>query len=971
MFQSTICVFEGGNLMLQLTKIWLTVNGAKRMLVVNPEKDSLADVIRRIGLTGTKVGCGTGVCGACSVIVNGEVVRSCTKKIKDIAEYSEILTIEGIGTPTALHPLQVAFMTCSSVQCGFCSPGFIVSSYALLKANPNPTRSDVREWFRKHRNICRCTGYKQIVDAVMLAAKVLRGELTIDEIRYKAPEDGEYYGTAIPRPDALSKVTGLCDYGDDIALKMPGGTLYAAVVQPKIAHHANILSIDTSEAEKMPGVYKIITSKDLPGRNMSGMPSGHPRSKCPMPFQQVLADKKIFRFGDCVAIALADTNEHARAAAAAVKVELEQLPEYLNYLDAVAPGAMSIQEGSPNQWVLQPVLKGDARNIPDIIKKSAHVVSGSFHSTREPHLSIEGDVVQSYFDEDGMLTIQCKSQLITGNRFMVAGALGYDPFNIRIIQNPTGGSFGWAMSANSYALCAACTLVTGLPVSLSFSWEEFQHFTGKRAPSYSNATMACDEKGKITAWQYDLGVDIGPYGGFGEGLMQRMAIYSGWPYKIPNVVGLNREAFTNHNYEITYRGYGGPQTFTCSESMMDMLAEKAGIDPFEFRYINAARPGDLNMNNRPYRELATEELFAKARPLYEAALKRVKEADTPEKRRGVGVSFGGYNCSTGRMDSAGVRLEVLPDNSIGVFNTWEEMGQGGDIGNLTLTLEALKELKLTPDQVHIRTNDSKTCPDSGAAAGSRSHMMNGNAIVRAAAVMLDTRRKADGSFRTYDELKAEGLPTAFEGHYDNTVHEGLEELDPNTGEGSPLPTFMYCLYIAEVEVDTKTGKVRCIGMDCVADIGTPGALGAVLGQGYGGISHSVGFALSENYDDVKKHNNLAGAGVPTATDVPDRIDIHFIDHKRILTPFGSAGCSEMFQSSGHVAILNAINNACKVRIYELPVTPEKVKAGLATVAAGGTVNPPEPYYMGSDFWDEVDDVIAHPVKPRVMEGPPT
>ncbi|MDR1205314.1 MAG: molybdopterin-dependent oxidoreductase [Peptococcaceae bacterium] len=955
----------------QLNKIWLTVNGAKRMSVVNPETDSLADVLRRLGLTGVKVGCGTGVCGACSVIVNGDLARSCTRKMKNIEEYSEIITVEGIGTPTHLHPIQVALMTCGGVQCGFCTPGFVVSAYALLLKNPDPSRAEVREWFRRHRNICRCTGYKQIVDAVMLAAKVVRGELTVEDITYRPPEDGEYYGTAIPRPDALSKVTGLCDYGDDIALKMPGETLYAAIVQPKLAHHANILSIDTQEAEKMPGVFRVLTAKDITGPNELGGMTSHARSKCPAPSQPVLANKKIRRYGDVVALVLADTNAHARAAAQAVKVELEQLPEYLNYLDAVAPGAVSVQEGAPNQYGMQPVLKGDYQNIPETIAKSAHSVTGSFHSTREPHLSIEGDVIQSYYDTDGMLTIQCKSQLVTGNRFMMAGALGLDPFNIRIIQNPTGAAFGWAMSAASWALCAFATVATGRPVSLSFSWEEFQHFSGKRAPSYSNATMACDEKGKITAFQYDQGVDIGPYAGFGEGLMQRMAIYCGWPYNIPNIVGLNREAFTNHNYEITYRGYGGPQTFTCSESMMDMLAEKAGIDPLEFRYINAARPGDLNMNSRPFREISAVELLDKARPLYEAALARAKAADTPEKRRGVGISFGGYNCSTGRMDSAGVRLELLPDDSVAVYNTWEEMGQGGDVGNLTLTLTALKELKLTPDQVHIRTNDTKTCPDSGPAAGSRSHMMNGNAIVRAAAMMLDARRKEEGGFRSYDEMKAADLATTFETRYDNSAHDDLDDLDPNTGEGSPLPTFMYCLNLAEVEVDTQSGQVKCLGIDCVCDIGVPGALNAVLGQGYGGLSHSVGFALSEDYDDVKKHSNLAGSGVPTAVDVPDRIDIHFLDHPRRLTPFGSAGCSEMFQSSGHVAILNAIYNACGVRVYELPAGPEKIKAGLAVVAAGGKTEPPEPYYMGSDFWDTVDDVIANPVAPRVMGGPPS
>ena len=174
--------------MKQLKKMTLNINGADRMFICDPEKDTLATVIRRLGLTGTKVGCGTGVCGSCSVILNGKVIRSCTKKIKSVEEYSKVMTIEGIGAPTRLHPLQVAFMNCGAVQCGFCSPGFIVSAYVLLEQNPDPTREEVRDWFQKNRNICRCTGYKQIVNAVMAAAKVMRGECDMEDIKVKLPE---------------------------------------------------------------------------------------------------------------------------------------------------------------------------------------------------------------------------------------------------------------------------------------------------------------------------------------------------------------------------------------------------------------------------------------------------------------------------------------------------------------------------------------------------------------------------------------------------------------------------------------------------------------------------------------------------------------------------------------------------------------------------------------------------------------
>ena len=176
---------------MKFRKMTLNINGADRSFICDPSTDTLATVIRRLGLTGTKIGCGTGVCGSCSVILDGKVIRSCTKKISTVEEYSKVLTIEGIGAPNYLHPLQVAWMNYGAVQCGFCSPGFIVSAYGLLQNNPNPTREEVRDWFQKHRNICRCTGYKQLVDAVMAAAKVMRGECSIEDIQVAVPKEGE------------------------------------------------------------------------------------------------------------------------------------------------------------------------------------------------------------------------------------------------------------------------------------------------------------------------------------------------------------------------------------------------------------------------------------------------------------------------------------------------------------------------------------------------------------------------------------------------------------------------------------------------------------------------------------------------------------------------------------------------------------------------------------------------------------
>jgi aldehyde oxidoreductase len=956
---------------MKLRKMWLNINGVNRMFMCDPEKDSLADVLRRIGLTGTKVGCDEGVCGSCTVILNDKLVRSCLKKIRTVEEYSKVLTIEGIGTPTNLHPIQVAYMNLGAVQCGFCTPGFIISTYALLLANPNPTREQVRDWFQKNLNVCRCTGYKQIVDAVMAAAKVMRGEATIEDITYKLPEDKQYYGKPIVRPSALAKVCGLADYGDDQELSMPAGSLHAAVVQPKVAHHAKILKIDTAEAEKMPGVVKIITHVELKaagGSNIMAEGQFHERTTVMVPSRKVLAEDKIYRWGDIVALAVADTKDHARAAAAKVKVEIEQLPEYLNFLDAVMPDAMRIHEDTPNIFSMQPVLKGagleEPSKVADIIDESAFSVEGSFFSSREPHLSIEGETLQAYFDEDDNLTVQCKSQGVYASISRMGNPVGIPKEKIRIIMNPTGGSFGWSTNPGDVALVAAATVVTKMPVALSMTYEESQHFTGKRSPCHSNGRVACDENGKITAAEFDFGMDHGAYSWGGDDKMTKPARFVFFPYMVPHAAGLVRVANTNHNFGVAYRSYGSPQAYTLSEALMDMLAEKAGIDPFEFRWRNIARPGDTNINSYPYRVYPMEEIMRKMKPFYERAMKEAREQDTPEVRRGIGLAWGGFNVTRagGYADNAAVALELNPDGTFTKFDTWQDVGQGGDIGSLMVTLEALKPLGVTPDNIRLVQNDTKLCPDSGMSAASRSHYMNGNATLIAAEKLMNAMRKPDGTYRTYDEMVKEGIPTKYEGSYETTATPGLCRLDPNTGVGDPTPAYTYALNLAEVEVNTKTGKTRVVRFTCVDEVGKVGNIDAVNGQAYGGISHSIGFALTENYDDVKKNTNIANSGVPYIKDIPDDITVIHLENADPDGPFGSSGASEAFQAGGHVAVLNAINNACGVRIYEMPATKEKVKAGLEIIAKGGKVQPPKKYFLGSDLYDELDNIKANPVK---------
>ncbi|HWQ77606.1 MAG TPA: 2Fe-2S iron-sulfur cluster-binding protein [Anaerovoracaceae bacterium] len=297
-----------------MLKKTLFINEIEKRVVVDPEV-TLASVLRnQMFLTGTKVGCGKGECGACTVILDGKAVRSCTVKMKEVPEDARIVTIEGVGTAEGLHPLQLAWIIHGTAQCGFCTPGFIVSAKALLDQNADPTREEVGEWFRDNRNVCRCGGDEPAIDAVLDAAKLIRGEAVKEELWSKLKDKAKMAGAGKPDAEALAKVTGTWAFGSDLGLNLPEGSLYMKLVQTQVSS-ANILSIETEEAEKMPGVFKVITWKDVPGTNrLNG--SG-----------QILSDRKITRSGDAVAAVLAYKPKLAEEAAKKVKVKLEKLSE--------------------------------------------------------------------------------------------------------------------------------------------------------------------------------------------------------------------------------------------------------------------------------------------------------------------------------------------------------------------------------------------------------------------------------------------------------------------------------------------------------------------------------------------------------------------------------------------------------------------------------------------------------------------
>ncbi|MCF8027790.1 MAG: molybdopterin-dependent oxidoreductase [Desulfobacteraceae bacterium] len=897
--------------------VW--INGMEKKLVVDPE-EMLANVLRnQLHLTGTKVGCGQGQCGCCSVILDGKVVRSCVTRMRRVADNAMVTTIEGLGQPGRLHALQLAWMVHGGAQCGFCTPGFIMSAKGLLDNNTSPSRDDIRGWFQKHRNACRCTGYKQLVDAVMDAARVVRGEITMEDLAYKLPEDGHVWGGSMPRPSAEAKVTGTWDFGRDKGLFLPENTLQLALVQAEVSH-AHIKSIDTSEAEKMPGVQSILTHKDVKGKNRITGLITFPTNKGDGWDRPILCDTKVHQYGDAIAIVCADTEKNARAAAKAVKVELEELPAYMSAPEAMAEDAIEIHPGTPNIYFEQKIAKGE--DTGPIFDKAGMVVEGDYYVGRQPHMPMEPDVGFAYINENDKLVIQSKSIGLNLHLGMIAPGMGVDPENLIMIQNPTGGTFGYKFSPTLEALVGVAALATQRPVFLSYDYYQQQSYTGKRSPFFINLRMAADKSGKLLAMESDWSVDHGPYSEFGDLLTLRGAQYIGAGYDIPSIRGMGRTVCTNHVWGSAFRGYGSPQAEFSSEVLMDELAEKLGMDPFELRYKNLYREGATTPTGQAPEVYSLPEMMDKLRPKYEAAKEKARADSTDEIKRGVGISVGVYGAGLDGPDSAQVDLELNADNTVTAYTTWEDHGQGADMGLLGSVHEALRPLGLKPENIKLVLNDTGKCPDGGPAGGSRSQSMIGRAASVAAENLLSAMRK-DGGFMTYDEMKEAGRDLRYSGSWTAPA----TNCDENA-QGNPFAFYMYGVFMAEVAVEMATGKTTVEKMTMVADPGLINNRLVVDGQNYGGIAQGIGLALSEDFEDIKKHSTLMGAGFPYIQQIPDEIELMYVEHPRPDGPTGASGIGELPLTSPHATIINGIANACGARIRELPARPEKVLAAM-------------------------------------------
>lgn len=572
-----------------------TVNNRKVRKSVKPH-ERLLDFLRDdLNLTGTKEGCGAGECGTCSVFIDGVLVKSCLVPIAK-AQGATIQTVEGLATRGELSTLQKAFHKAGASQCGYCIPGMVMAATSALRANPFIDREEIKE--RLGGNICRCTGYQKIFDAVELARDVLNGRLPATMLDETEAHDGKFIGVNVRRIDAPSKVSGALRYAGDMV--MPG-MLHVQVLRSPHPH-ARILSIDTSEAEAMEGVEAVVTAADVPGEDGFGV-FVHD--------QPVMARDKVRYVGEAVAAVAAEDALTARRALEKIRVAYDPITAVFDPEAAMRPGAAVLHDYAQDNLVKHiPIRKGD---IEAGFSSADLIVEQTFETQAVEHAYLETEAGLAFVDHDGVVTIHSPSQNITHHRHMMARILGLPINKVRMIMSPVGGGFGGKEDMIYQGMLALLAMKSGRPVRLVFTREESIATTAKRHPSRTTYKMGLTKDGRIVASDIRIIYDGGAYGLSTEGVIRKGAILGPGPYHVPNVRIDTYGVYTNNTPSGAFRSFGSLQSQFATESMLDICAETLGMDPFEIRFVNAMQTGDTTHTKQPLNSSSMTRVLEAAR----------------------------------------------------------------------------------------------------------------------------------------------------------------------------------------------------------------------------------------------------------------------------------------------------------------------------------------------------------------------
>ena len=916
----------------------LDVNDRKYSVAVQPGA-TLQDVLREdLGLTGTKKGCQLGVCGSCTVLIDGEAANSCLVLAVE-AEGKKITTIEGVALGAELHPVQRAFVEKGAIQCGYCTPGMVMSSIALVNRNPNPDEKEIKRALGG--NLCRCTGYKRIIDAVGSYRDFVDfGEDSTE--KQKPDEKGlAVVGKSLRRNDAVDKVTGRGKYTGDILLP---GMLYGKILHSPHAH-ARIKSIDTGRAEKLPGVAAVITGKDVPDILYGVSPARYD--------EYILAKDKVRHVGDEVAAVAAVDEATAIAALKLIKVDYEILPHLVTIDDAMKDGATRIHEKAKNNINAQvhqsfgDLEKGFAE--ADHIREDVFVTQRTYQAPIEPHAAIA-----KY--ENDRLTVWTSTQVTHYVQHQLSRVLGLPMGRIRVIKPLVGGGFGGKAETTVLEFCSAIfAMKTGHPVKMVYRRDEmFLHGRGRHSVKIRMKT-GVKKDGMITAVEEEAYLDGGAYTSFGIITVYYVGNMTPTLYKFPAFKYDGYRVYTNLPACGAMRGHGCPQPRFAFESQLDMIAEDLGIDPIQIRRRNS-----MTANTRTIHELdiGSCELLACFDKVEEASGWKEKKGKLP-RGRGIGVGAGGFVSGAGypiyrsNFPHSNAMIRLSEDGTAAtLYAGAQDIGQGSDT---VLAQVAAEEMGLLYEDVIMHSGDTEITPLDLGSYSSRVTLMAGNAVKQAAGEIrrqvfeiasekmgLPAQRlvaKARVIYDKEDSSKsipfAEAAALAF-GKSGPIIGRGAYA-PPRLGgsyKGAAIgtsPAYSFGAAVAEVEVDMETGKVKFLNFTDAHDVGQAINPMAVHGQVEGCASMGLGETVLEEIVNDEKGNiinpNLHEYIIPGIYETPEINSIIVPSHEKA-GPFGAKEVGEGAMLPVIGAIANAIFDATGARIMDLPITPEKILKGI-------------------------------------------